>query len=108
MSTPHLFVGAKTLKLESEIIQILLSHYPHSGNVQVILLLPLVVVIKQGCEILFCSIEEDFVTWREKFWPAVCEHYNISAVGDDIRLAENIIFILKGLRSKISTFILAS
>ena len=38
MSTPHLFVGAKTLKLKSEIIQILQSHYPHSANVQVILL----------------------------------------------------------------------
>ena len=31
-------VGAKTHKLKSEIIQILQSHYPLFGNVQVILL----------------------------------------------------------------------
>ena len=24
-----------------------------------------------------CSIENDFVTWKEKFWPAVLEHYGI-------------------------------
>ena len=32
------FVGAKTKKLKSEIIHILQSYYPPSGNVQVILL----------------------------------------------------------------------
>ena len=32
------FVGAKTHKLKSEIIQILQLHYPPFGNVQVILL----------------------------------------------------------------------
>ena len=32
------FVGAKTQKLKSEIMHILQSHYPPSGNVQVILL----------------------------------------------------------------------
>ena len=32
------FVGAKTQQLKSEIIHILQSHYPPSGNVQVILL----------------------------------------------------------------------
>ena len=31
-----------------------------------------------------CSIEEDFVSWREKFWPAVCEQFDISSVGEDI------------------------
>ena len=33
-----IFVGAKTQKLKSKIIHILQSHYPPSGNVQVILL----------------------------------------------------------------------
>jgi hypothetical protein len=31
------------------------------------------------------SIEEDFVTWREKFWPAVCEHFGVQATGDQVR-----------------------
>lgn len=30
------------------------------------------------------NIEEDFVTWREKFWPAVCEHFGVEATGEDI------------------------
>ena len=34
--------------------------------------------------ICFISIEEDFVTWREKFWPAVCERFDISSVGEDV------------------------
>ena len=28
----------------------------------------------------FCyiaSIEDDFITWKEKFWPAVCQFFNI-------------------------------
>ncbi|XP_071178692.1 NADPH--cytochrome P450 reductase-like isoform X1 [Mytilus galloprovincialis] len=28
------------------------------------------------------NIEEDFVNWREKFWPAVCEHFGVEATGD--------------------------
>lgn len=31
------------------------------------------------------SIEEDFVTWREKFWPAVCEHFGVEATGDQVK-----------------------
>ena len=31
------------------------------------------------------NIEDDFVTWKEKFWAAVCERYNITSVGEDIR-----------------------
>lgn len=31
------------------------------------------------------SIEEDFVTWMDKFWPIVCNHYGISASEQDIR-----------------------
>ena len=34
-STPKFFVGTKTLKLKSEIIQILRSHSPQYGDVQV-------------------------------------------------------------------------
>ncbi|XP_050408551.1 NADPH--cytochrome P450 reductase [Patella vulgata] len=29
------------------------------------------------------NIEEDFVSWREKFWPIVCEHFGVQATGDD-------------------------
>lgn len=25
----------------------------------------------------FCSIEEDFVTWKEKLWQAVQDHYGV-------------------------------
>lgn len=31
------------------------------------------------------SLEEDFVSWREQFWPAVCEHFGVEALGDDSR-----------------------
>ncbi|KAL8560658.1 hypothetical protein ACOMHN_052674 [Nucella lapillus] len=30
------------------------------------------------------NIEEDFVTWREKFWPAVCARFGVEATGEDI------------------------
>lgn len=33
----------------------------------------------------FFSIEEDFITWREKFWPTVCEHFGVQATGDQVR-----------------------
>ncbi|CAH1231416.1 POR [Branchiostoma lanceolatum] len=29
------------------------------------------------------NIEEDFVTWRETLWPAVCEHFGIESVGEE-------------------------
>ncbi|KAJ0022196.1 hypothetical protein NQD34_009686 [Periophthalmus magnuspinnatus] len=29
------------------------------------------------------NLEEDFVSWREQFWPAVCEHFGVEALGDD-------------------------
>ncbi|XP_071481377.1 NADPH--cytochrome P450 reductase-like [Diadema antillarum] len=29
------------------------------------------------------NIEEDFVTWKDKFWPAVCEYYGWEATGDE-------------------------
>lgn len=34
----------------------------------------------------YFSIEDDFITWKEKFWPAICEHFGIAVVGEDIRL----------------------
>nr|KAG5690130.1 hypothetical protein BaRGS_003453 [Batillaria attramentaria] len=30
------------------------------------------------------NIEEDFVTWRERFWPAVCEKFGVQATGEDV------------------------
>uniref|UniRef100_A0A3P8YJH1 NADPH--hemoprotein reductase n=1 Tax=Esox lucius TaxID=8010 RepID=A0A3P8YJH1_ESOLU len=29
------------------------------------------------------NLEEDFVTWREQFWPAMCEHFGVEASGED-------------------------
>ncbi|MGH0176344.1 UNVERIFIED_CONTAM: hypothetical protein FKN15_072451 [Acipenser sinensis] len=31
------------------------------------------------------NLEEDFVSWREQFWPAVCEHFGVEATGDESR-----------------------
>ncbi len=35
-----------------------------------------------------CSIEEDFVTWRERFWPAVCEQFGVTSVGEDVSVRQ--------------------
>ncbi|XP_043574697.1 NADPH--cytochrome P450 reductase-like isoform X2 [Chiloscyllium plagiosum] len=29
------------------------------------------------------NLEEDFIMWREQFWPAVCEYFGVEATGDD-------------------------
>ncbi|XP_044733149.1 NADPH--cytochrome P450 reductase isoform X2 [Chrysoperla carnea] len=29
------------------------------------------------------NIEDDFITWKDRFWPAVCEFFGIEATGDD-------------------------
>ncbi|PWA20469.1 hypothetical protein CCH79_00003706, partial [Gambusia affinis] len=29
------------------------------------------------------NLEEDFISWREQFWPAVCEHFGVEASGDE-------------------------
>ncbi|XP_006822355.1 NADPH--cytochrome P450 reductase-like [Saccoglossus kowalevskii] len=29
------------------------------------------------------NLEEDFVTWRESFWPTVCEHFGVEATGEE-------------------------
>ncbi len=30
------------------------------------------------------SLEEDFMLWREAFWPAVCDLFNVQAVGEEV------------------------
>ncbi|XP_035219384.1 LOW QUALITY PROTEIN: NADPH--cytochrome P450 reductase-like [Stegodyphus dumicola] len=34
------------------------------------------------------NIEEDFITWKERFWGAVCEHFHIESLGEDINLRQ--------------------
>ena len=34
--------------------------------------------------VLFHSIEDDFITWKDKFWPAVCEHFGLEQSGEEI------------------------
>ncbi|XP_015928394.1 NADPH--cytochrome P450 reductase [Parasteatoda tepidariorum] len=34
------------------------------------------------------NIEEDFITWKERFWGAVCEHFNIESFGEDVNLRQ--------------------
>ncbi|XP_076364602.1 cytochrome P450 reductase isoform X1 [Tachypleus tridentatus] len=34
------------------------------------------------------NIEEDFITWKDKFWAAVCEHFNIEKFGEDISVRQ--------------------
>ncbi|XP_054721254.1 NADPH--cytochrome P450 reductase-like [Uloborus diversus] len=34
------------------------------------------------------NIEEDFITWKEKFWGAVCEFFHIESLGEDINLRQ--------------------
>ncbi|XP_062241495.1 P450 (cytochrome) oxidoreductase b isoform X1 [Platichthys flesus] len=29
------------------------------------------------------NLEEDFISWREQFWPAICQHFGVEASGDD-------------------------
>ncbi|KAJ8368749.1 hypothetical protein SKAU_G00087770 [Synaphobranchus kaupii] len=29
------------------------------------------------------NLEEDFVSWKEQFWPAVCEHFGVEATGEE-------------------------
>jgi len=30
------------------------------------------------------NIEEDFITWKDRFWPAVCEKFGVEASGEDV------------------------
>lgn len=34
------------------------------------------------------SIEDDFITWKEGFWPAVCEHFGIETMGEDVSVRQ--------------------
>ncbi|KAJ3643865.1 hypothetical protein Zmor_026549 [Zophobas morio] len=34
------------------------------------------------------NIEDDFITWKDKFWPAVCEHYGIESTGEDVTMRQ--------------------
>lgn len=34
------------------------------------------------------NIEEDFISWKERFWSAVCEHFKIESLGEDINLRQ--------------------
>ncbi len=30
------------------------------------------------------NIEEDFITWKDRFWPVVCEKFGVEASGEDV------------------------
>ncbi|KAF3814007.1 hypothetical protein GH733_018039 [Mirounga leonina] len=34
------------------------------------------------------NLEEDFLTWREQFWPAVCEHFGVEATGEECSIRQ--------------------
>nr|UAD90249.1 NADPH-cytochrome P450 reductase [Lasioderma serricorne] len=34
------------------------------------------------------NIEDDFITWKDKFWPAVCEFFNIESTGEDVSIRQ--------------------
>ncbi|XP_017770493.1 PREDICTED: NADPH--cytochrome P450 reductase [Nicrophorus vespilloides] len=34
------------------------------------------------------NIEDDFITWKDKFWPAVCEHFGIESTGEDVSVRQ--------------------
>uniref|UniRef100_A0A348G635 NADPH--cytochrome P450 reductase n=1 Tax=Odontomachus monticola TaxID=613454 RepID=A0A348G635_ODOMO len=34
------------------------------------------------------NIEDDFITWKDKFWPAVCEFFGIEGAGEDVSIRQ--------------------
>ncbi|KAK3930967.1 NADPH--cytochrome P450 reductase [Frankliniella fusca] len=34
------------------------------------------------------NIEDDFITWKEGFWPAVCEYFGIETMGEDVSVRQ--------------------
>lgn len=34
------------------------------------------------------NIEDDFITWKDKFWPAVCEFFGIEDAGEDVSIRQ--------------------
>lgn len=50
----------------------------------------LIIIIRKKLN-FFCplfSIEDDFITWKDKFWPAVCEHFGIEALEEDVSVRQ--------------------
>lgn len=43
-------------------------------------------IIKKN--IYFYSIEDDFITWKDKFWPAVCDFFGIEGAGEDVSIRQ--------------------
>lgn len=34
------------------------------------------------------SIEDDFITWKDQFWPSVCDFFGIEATGEDVSVRQ--------------------
>lgn len=34
------------------------------------------------------NIEDDFITWKDKFWPSVCEYFGIESTGEDVSIRQ--------------------
>ncbi|KAG5683647.1 hypothetical protein PVAND_012918 [Polypedilum vanderplanki] len=34
------------------------------------------------------NIEDDFITWKDKFWPTVCDFYGIESTGEDVMMRQ--------------------
>lgn len=34
------------------------------------------------------NIEDDFITWKDKFWPTVCEYFGIEGAGEDVSIRQ--------------------
>lgn len=39
-------------------------------------------------QFLLSSIEEDFITWKDKFWPAVCDYFGIESTGEEVSMRQ--------------------
>lgn len=36
----------------------------------------------------YSSLEDDFITWMDKFWLAFCEFFRIERIGEDIHIRQ--------------------
>ncbi|XP_075219929.1 cytochrome P450 reductase isoform X1 [Lycorma delicatula] len=34
------------------------------------------------------NIEDDFITWKDKFWPSVCDYFGIESTGEDVSIRQ--------------------
>ncbi|XP_060644831.1 NADPH--cytochrome P450 reductase [Drosophila nasuta] len=34
------------------------------------------------------NIEDDFITWKDRFWPAVCDHFGIEGSGEEVLIRQ--------------------